>query len=55
MAQESNIDMKAIAFIAGAGIAGILLGTFLVAPMMAKAKAKKLEKEKTKAVEAKKA
>ncbi len=54
MAQESNIDIKAIAFIAGAGIAGILLGTFLVAPMMAKAKAKKLEKETTKAVTAKK-
>ncbi len=53
MAHESNIDMKAIAFIAGAGIAGILLGTFLVAPMMAKTKAKKIEK--TKAVEAKKA
>ncbi|MFC4633514.1 hypothetical protein ACFO3O_06325 [Dokdonia ponticola] len=54
MAHESNIDMKAIAFIAGAGIAGVLLGTFLVAPMIAKAKANKLEKEKTKAVTAKK-
>ncbi|MFC4635692.1 hypothetical protein ACFO3O_17405 [Dokdonia ponticola] len=54
MAQESNIDIKAIAYIAGAGIAGVLLGTFLIAPMMAKTKAKKLEKEKQQAVVAKK-
>lgn len=44
--------MQAIAYVSAAGIAGVLLGAFLIAPMIGKYKAKKMEKQK--AVAAKK-
>jgi len=46
MSQTSNLDMKAIAFISTAAIGGLLIGTFLIAPMIAKHKAKKMDKQK---------
>jgi len=48
MAEQNDIAWKPILYCVGAGIAGIALGTFLVAPMVQKMKAKKLaEKKKT--------
>jgi len=47
MAHNSDIAWKPIMYMVGTGVAGILIGTLLVAPMMQKAKAKKLaEKQK---------
>ena len=50
MAQDNDIAWKPILFCVGAGIAGIALGTFLVAPMVQKMKAKKEAEKKKKAV-----
>tara|TARA_R110002049_G_scaffold113040_2_gene263065 strand:+ start:32388 stop:32696 length:309 start_codon:yes stop_codon:yes gene_type:complete len=48
MANNKDIAWTPILYCVGAGIAGIALGTFLVAPMVQKMKAKKLaEKKKT--------
>jgi len=52
MSQKSNVNLQAIAYISAAGVAGVLLGTLLIAPMISKYKAKKM---KQKAVTAKKA
>ena len=41
MAKETDIAWKPILICAGTGIAGIAIGTFLIAPMIQKAKAKK--------------
>ena len=42
MAEGKDIAWKPIAFCIGAGIAGIAIGAFLVAPAIKKAKDKKL-------------
>jgi len=48
MANSKDIAWTPIMYCVGAGIAGLALGTFLVAPMVQKMKAKKLvEKKKT--------
>lgn len=46
MAEQNDIAWKPILYCVGAGIAGIALGTFLVAPMVQKMKAKKLAEKK---------
>lgn len=55
MAHDSNdIAWAPILYCVGAGVAGIALGTFLVAPMVQKHKAKKLAEQQQKALAAKK-
>jgi len=46
MAQENDIAWTPILYCVGAGIAGIALGTFLVAPMIQKRKAKQMAEKK---------
>lgn len=46
MADGKDIAWKPIAFCIGAGIAGIAIGAFLVAPAIKKAKDKKLAAKK---------
>ncbi|EDP94663.1 hypothetical protein U8527_07190 [Kordia algicida OT-1] len=53
MGKNSDIAWKPIMYMVGTGVAGILIGTLIVAPWMQKAKAKKLA-EKKKQVTAKK-
>lgn len=53
MANNSDIAWKPIMYMVATGVAGILIGTLIVAPCIQKAKAKKLE-EKKKQVTAKK-
>jgi|TARA_R100000322_G_scaffold170361_1_gene145358 hypothetical protein len=57
MAQKNDIAWQPIMYCVGAGIAGIAIGTLLVAPMVQKMKAKKLaeKNKKTAAVPTKKA
>ena len=50
MAQENDIAWTPILYCVGAGIAGLALGTFLVAPMVQKMKAKKIAEQKKKAI-----
>ncbi|WP_170179740.1 hypothetical protein [Flavivirga rizhaonensis] len=50
MAKENDIAWTPILYCVGAGIAGIALGTFLVAPMVQKMKAKKIAEKQKKAV-----
>ena len=45
MANNSDIAWKPIMYMVGTGVAGILIGTLIIAPMMEKAKAKKLAKK----------
>lgn len=42
MANKNDIAWTPILYCVGAGVAGIALGTFLIAPMMQKMKAKKI-------------
>jgi hypothetical protein len=46
MANKNDIAWTPILYCVGAGVAGIALGTFLIAPMMQKMKAKKLAESK---------
>ena len=46
MANKNDIAWTPILYCVGAGVAGIALGTFLIAPMMQKMKAKKLAEAK---------
>jgi hypothetical protein len=46
MANNSDIAWKPIMYMVGTGVAGILIGTFIVAPMIQKVKAKKLAAKK---------
>ncbi|WP_430409236.1 hypothetical protein [Kordia sp.] len=48
MANNSDIAWKPIMYMVGTGVAGILIGTLIVAPMMQKRKAKKLAENKKK-------
>ncbi len=50
MAQENDIAWTPILYCAGAGLAGLALGTFLIAPMIQKMKSKKQAEEKKKAI-----
>ncbi|EDP96527.1 hypothetical protein U8527_10455 [Kordia algicida OT-1] len=47
MANNSDIAWKPIMYMVGTGVAGILIGTLIVAPMLQKRKAKKLAASKT--------
>ncbi|WP_198283129.1 hypothetical protein [Aquimarina agarilytica] len=49
MTQENDIAWTPILYCVGAGVAGLALGTFLIAPMIQKMKAKK-EAEKKKGI-----
>ncbi|WP_193361479.1 hypothetical protein [Aquimarina agarivorans] len=49
MTQENDIAWTPILYCVGAGVAGLALGTFLIAPMIQKMKAKK-EAQKKKAI-----
>ena len=57
MAQKNDIAWQPIMYCIGAGIAGIAIGTLIVAPMVQKMKAKKLaeKNKKTAAAPTKKA
>ena len=46
MAQKNDIAWQPIMYCVGAGIAGIAIGTLIVAPMVQKMKAKKLAEKK---------
>jgi hypothetical protein len=46
MANNKDIAWTPILYCVGAGVAGIALGTFLMAPMMQKMKAKKIVEAK---------
>lgn len=50
MANKNDIAWTPILYCMGTGIAGLALGTFLVAPMVQKMKAKKLAEKKKKAI-----
>ena len=50
MAQDNDIAWTPILYCVGAGVAGLALGTFLVAPMVQKIKAKKLAAQQKKAI-----
>jgi hypothetical protein len=50
MANSKDIAWTPIMYCVGAGIAGLALGTFLVAPMVQKMKAKKIAEKKKKAI-----
>lgn len=50
MAQDNDIAWALIFYCVGAGVAGLALGTFLVAPMVQKMKAKKLAAQQKKAI-----
>ena len=52
MAQKNDIAWQPIMYCVGAGIAGLAIGTLLVAPMVQKMKAKKLAEQKKKAISA---
>lgn len=46
MTKNSDIAWKPIMYMVGTGVAGILIGALIVAPMMQKRKAKKLAENK---------
>ena len=46
MANNSDIAWKPIMYMVGTGVAGIVIGAFIVAPMMQKHKARKLAENK---------
>jgi len=46
---HTDIAWKQIGWITGTGIVGILIGTLIVAPMLQKRKAKKLDEKKKQA------
>lgn len=50
MATNKDIAWTPILYCVGAGVAGLALGTFLVAPMVQKMKAKKVADQKKKAI-----
>ncbi len=50
MAQHNDIAWKPIIYCIGAGVLGIALGTFMVAPMVQKRAAKKNAEQKKKAL-----
>lgn len=52
---NTDIAWKQIGFLALAGVTGIIVGTYVVAPMMQKRKAKKLAESKKQPSTAKKA
>lgn len=50
MANSKDIAWTPILYCVGAGVAGLALGTFLLAPMVQKMKAKKEAEKKKKAI-----